>query len=1399
MKVPKDNSLFHTPLESDGRQRDVFPLPRVALEEPFDGNVCRAVRQRVLSHHEKMKRVNMAIHALNSLYYGGGSRFPKSAVVDYKSLPLVQKDAIADIICKVGDLGPPPPACRTEALKVLRAMDASGYAEPDVSSGSTVPMDLGLLSLPSGAVAGVDLLGALKGPVYDMVENYNDFLLRDASDWIGPSDNVDSMQPFNDPLLSTRQGYLGFLKKLYDSGVISFDERCQCRVGAFTVAKKPKLINGVVTQRQRLVLDCRQSNQLFRTPPQTRLGSLATLADSVLDNSDDLFIAGADIRDCFYAVTMPQGLRQYFGLASDISDEELRLVTGGKESGFGHKVVPVIKVLPMGFSWSFFLVQHLHTEVSLEALNLDDRSLFLEGQPSPLLKKGAQSIMPYCDNIHCLSVDRHLCQAGKDKLASSLESLGFELHEHAEASDFFETLGGVVEGKKGIVRANHRRMWQLIFAFESAAVSVVSIKTMQRLLGHAMVACVINRLGMSIFRKLYDFIASDTHPRKLHPSEREECLVFAGIVPLLVADIRKPFADTITCTDASPYGYGICESQSTATSCHLHGRWLERWRFKRLPADQWKPRERSTGWDVLGDIRTVTGVADDDDNLDQYIENDDFPEIPDKLLEPSKWNTVKLGKWRDCSDHITIKEARALLLAVRRLSRSKHNRHKRHLVLLDNLSLCFAVAKGRAHSFDLLRVLQKISAVCLATGLVLRTRWIRSEINVADGPSRGFYEPGPAPSTESSFSSKAAGVENDPKDDYPQGEEQSKKFEESTESSKTHSKEAGQVTACQQGQVLEEEQAVEIGSGNRRSRLERGWEEGSVKSDDNPRAEKREHRDPESVRGLLEKVRGLLEGERREVAAACRRGRCSSSGLHGRALPRQEISKRRREGDGGLGVLQARSEGEVPQEPQSPQGLAKNNASSESTTTAQGPDVWYGDEVVIQRAQEHGLDGPGGLRSLPSSWRGYDVEGKEHPSTSEGGRAPVQVDDSGDQRLRVGAARQSRSVRQCTSFGQSKDGMDRSSPSSACQSTEISRGPSVSLQHGRLQEAICVGGKGIGNRCPSSLSIEARRCIPRPQLGIQGSQWSKNEGALEDRPIGSKVCKNRQSATAADQTQSFGAPVLPMGRDQHGTCLSGHHSSEGQLSEEPWEDVFTMQQRPRRFCLEIFAGTARITSALRKAGLQCFPVDTCIFPSHNVLDISIEHSLQHFIRSGRVQLVWLGMPCTTFSRARRHDGIGPGPLRSSDALWGLPDLRPNDQRKLRDGNALFRFTLRIAALCQSLHIPFVIENPFSSMAWEMPTMRKFISTSRAHECDLDFCMYGENWKKPTKLVHNFLDLTVLNRRCHSSTHICSRTGRPHVPLTGLASNGQFMTLVAQPYPMSLTLAFAEVAAKALRG
>ena len=80
------------------------------------------------------------------------------------------------------------------------------------------------------------------------------------------------------------------------------------------------------------------------------------------------------------------------------------------------------------------------------------------------------------------------------------------------------------------------------------------------------------------------------------------------------------------------------------------------------------------------------------------------------------------------------------------------------------MALCFAVAKGRAHNFDLLRVLQRISAITLACRLTIRPRWIRSEINVADGPSRGFISPGPgvAPSSRVGEEGHEAGQKNSP-------------------------------------------------------------------------------------------------------------------------------------------------------------------------------------------------------------------------------------------------------------------------------------------------------------------------------------------------------------------------------------------------------------------------------------------------------------------------------------------------------------------------------------------------------------------------------------------------------------------------------------------------------------
>ena len=60
-------------------------------------------------------------------------------------------------------------------------------------------------------------------------------------------------------------------------------------------------------------------------------------------------------------------------------------------------------------------------------------------------------------------------------------------------------------------------------------------------------------------------------------------------------------------------------------------------------------------------------------------------------------------------------------------------------------------------------------------------------------------------------------------------------------------------------------------------------------------------------------------------------------------------------------------------------------------------------------------------------------------------------------------------------------------------------------------------------------------------------------------------------------------------------------------------------------------------------GMPTFAIDVCLFPTHDVLDPAIELKILKWITDGRVMLVWAGMPCAMFSRARKYDGRGPGP------------------------------------------------------------------------------------------------------------------------------------------------------------
>ena len=114
-----------------------------------------------------------------------------------------------------------------------------------------------------------------------------------------------------------------------------------------------------------------------------------------------------------------------------------------------------------------------------------------------------------------------------------------------------------------------------------------------------------------------------------------------------------------------------------------------------------------------------------------------FEDIPLVVTDPLAWRIVQSRRFRK-GGNIMHLEGLALVWAVRRACRSPSLHHSRLLFLVDNMSLCCALTKGRSSSPHLLPTCRTLAAYALACGLKIATRWIASEHNPADLPSRVF-------------------------------------------------------------------------------------------------------------------------------------------------------------------------------------------------------------------------------------------------------------------------------------------------------------------------------------------------------------------------------------------------------------------------------------------------------------------------------------------------------------------------------------------------------------------------------------------------------------------------------------------------------------------------------------
>ena len=144
--------------------------------------------------------------------------------------------------------------------------------------------------------------------------------------------------------------------------------------------------------------------------------------------------------------------------------------------------------------------------------------------------------------------------------------------------------------------------------------------------------------------------------------------------------------------------------------------------------------------------------------------------------------------------------------------------------------------------------------------------------------------------------------------------------------------------------------------------------------------------------------------------------------------------------------------------------------------------------------------------------------------------------------------------------------------------------------------------------------------------------------------------------------------------------------------------------------VEIFAGTAGLTAAVRKVGLHAsIGVDSSVNTSCRAPVIRWDLKLVHaqdlwwqILNRPNLIGVHLAPPCGTASRAReivRKTGPSPKPLRGDKFPDGYPWLRGLNRDRVQSANLLYDLAGQVVAHCLKIGVVVSAENPARSHFW----------------------------------------------------------------------------------------------------
>ena len=233
------------------------------------------------------------------------------------------------------------------------------------------------------------------------------------------------------------------------------------------------------------------------------------------------------------------------------------------------------------------------------------------------------------------------------------------------------------------------------------------------------------------------------------------------------------------------------------------------------------------------------------------------------------------------------------------------------------------------------------------------------------------------------------------------------------------------------------------------------------------------------------------------------------------------------------------------------------------------------------------------------------------------------------------------------------------------------------------------------------------------------------------------------------------------------------------------------------FCIELFAGSAGLTFAMKHYFKQSFGIDHKSGQAKArvvCLDLTIKENQKLVMEWALLpECLWVhsGVPCGTASKARQirlsKKKHGPPPLRSHKWPLGLPGLSGAALAKVRSANILYSFSCDLILQLDKAGKVWTLENPWSSLLWHTPYWKNVERKLRPFMVELDYCMFGGRRKKHTCLATNSCALTALNLLCDGQ--------HDHDPWT--FSDGKFSTAEEAAYTPAFCKAVASTVFESL--